>query len=167
MVADLPTCQQVNDLCIKPDQQEDPSDRPDITRSANTAFPWQHPPGSQSIHAFEVGPWRTCWQPEILPADTLIRFTEWSKLYGGLFTLKLGTATMVVITDRRIAKDLDKKANIYSQRPDSYVSHDLITKGNHLLVMHYGTDSILLAPTNCSDGGLQGTQATNGEHFVS
>ena len=45
---------------------------------------------------------------------------------------------MVVVTDRRIAKDLDRKANIYSQRPDSYVSHDLITKGNHLLVMHYG-----------------------------
>ena len=46
---------------------------------------------------------------------------------------------MAVITDRRIVKDtVDKKSNIYSHRPDSYVSHDLITKGNHLLVMFYG-----------------------------
>ncbi len=85
------------------------------------------------VHGEHAGNLRFCL------LTSLIRFTEWSKLYGGLFTLKLGTATMVVITDRRIAKDLDKKANIYSQRPDSYVSHDLITKGNHLLVMHYGT----------------------------
>lgn len=46
---------------------------------------------------------------------------------------------MAVITDRNIGKStLDKKANIYSHRPPSYVSHDLITKGNHLLVMFYG-----------------------------
>lgn len=46
---------------------------------------------------------------------------------------------MAVITDRRIVKSTaDKKSNIYSHRPPSYVSHDLITKGNHLLVMFYG-----------------------------
>lgn len=46
---------------------------------------------------------------------------------------------MAVITDRNVGKGtLDKKANIYSHRPTSYVSHDLITKGNHLLVMFYG-----------------------------
>ena len=73
---------------------------------------------------------------------------------------------MVVITDRRIAKDLDKKANIYSQRPPSYVSHDLITKGNHLLVMHYGKNSILPISAKGSDGDLRGIQETNGEHFV-
>lgn len=46
---------------------------------------------------------------------------------------------MAVITDRRILKStIDKKSSIYSHRPPSYVSHDLITKGNHLLVMFYG-----------------------------
>lgn len=33
---------------------------------------------------------------------------------------------------------IDKKSSIYSSRPASYVSHDLITRGNHLLVMSYG-----------------------------
>jgi cytochrome P450 len=67
------------------------------------------------------------------------RFTEWARQYGGLYTLKLGSATMAVITDRKLVKDTtEKKSNIYSHRPASYVSHDLITKGNHLLVMFYG-----------------------------
>ncbi|KAI8631789.1 cytochrome P450 [Xylariaceae sp. FL1651] len=70
---------------------------------------------------------------------THIKFTEWARKYGGLYTLKLGSATMAVITDRSIVKStVDKKSNIYSHRPPSYVSHDLITKGNHLLVMFYG-----------------------------
>lgn len=67
------------------------------------------------------------------------RFTEWARTYGGIFSLKLGPATAVVITDRRLAKELlDKKGNIYSARPQSYVANDLITGGDHLLVMQYG-----------------------------
>lgn len=53
--------------------------------------------------------------------------------------MKLGTGTAVVITDRRIIKELvDKKSAKYSNRPASYVSHDLMTSGDHLLVMQYG-----------------------------
>lgn len=33
---------------------------------------------------------------------------------------------------------IDKKSAIYSDRPSSYVSHDLITQGDHLLVMKNG-----------------------------
>lgn len=67
------------------------------------------------------------------------RFTAWVKEFGGLYSLKLGPATAVVLTDRRLVKELiDKKSSIYSNRPDSYVSHDLITRGDHLLVMNHG-----------------------------
>jgi cytochrome P450 len=60
-------------------------------------------------------------------------------VYGGIFTLKLGPALAAVITDRRLVKELvDKKSSVYSGRPHSYVSHELITKGDHLLVMKYG-----------------------------
>ena len=46
---------------------------------------------------------------------------------------------MAVLTDRRIVKEtVDKKSTLYNHRPPSFVSHDLITKGDHLLVMHYG-----------------------------
>ncbi|KAI9777088.1 MAG: hypothetical protein M1816_004914 [Peltula sp. TS41687] len=67
------------------------------------------------------------------------QFTEWAKKYGGIFSLKLGPGTAVVLTDRRLVKSLlDKKSSIYSNRPSSYVAFDLITKGDHLLVMNYG-----------------------------
>ncbi|KAI0395695.1 putative cytochrome P450 [Xylariaceae sp. FL0594] len=67
------------------------------------------------------------------------RFTEWSRTYGGLFMLRLGpSTTAAVITDRRLVKELvDKRSSIFSDRPASYVSHDLITRGDHLLVMRY------------------------------
>lgn len=56
-----------------------------------------------------------------------------------MYSLKLGTGTAVVITDRRLIKELiDKKSSKYSNRPPSYISHDLMTKGDHLLVMQYG-----------------------------
>lgn len=45
----------------------------------------------------------------------------------------------MVVTDRRLIKELvDKKSAKYSYRPQSYVSHDLMTSGDHLLVMQYG-----------------------------
>jgi cytochrome P450 len=66
------------------------------------------------------------------------RFTEWAREYGGLYSLKLGTSTAIVLTDPRLVKQLvDKKSSIYSSRPTSYVA-DLITGGDHLLVMKYG-----------------------------
>lgn len=68
-----------------------------------------------------------------------LRFTEWAKVYGGLYSLKLGTGTAIVVTDRRVIKELiDKRSAKYSNRPPSYVSHDLMTGGDHLLVMQYG-----------------------------
>ena len=51
----------------------------------------------------------------------------------------MGSATAVVITDGALVKSLiDKKGAIYNQRPLSYVSYDLITKGDHVLVMQGG-----------------------------
>ncbi|KAH8804413.1 putative cytochrome P450 [Xylogone sp. PMI_703] len=68
-----------------------------------------------------------------------LKFTEWAEKYGGLYSLKLGTGTAVVVTDRRLVKELiDKRSAKYSNRPYSYVSHDLMTGGDHLLVMQYG-----------------------------
>ncbi|PPJ49559.1 hypothetical protein CBER1_01956 [Cercospora berteroae] len=66
------------------------------------------------------------------------KFTEWARQYGGIYSLKLGTGTAVVITDRRLVKELvDKKSSKYSTRPDSYVAN-LISGGDHILLMKYG-----------------------------
>ena len=65
------------------------------------------------------------------------QFTQWAQQYGGIFSLKLGPGTAVVVTDRHLVKTLlDKKSLLYSERPTSFVS-DAITRGDHLLVMKY------------------------------
>ena len=63
------------------------------------------------------------------------RFTEWAKKYGGMYTLKLGTATAVVLTDRRIIKQLlEKRSAISSNRPPNEVGQK-IGEGDHILLM--------------------------------
>ena len=53
-----------------------------------------------------------------------------------MFSLKLGTTTAVVLTDRRIIKLLlDKKASITSNRPENEVSQ-MIGEGDHMLLMN-------------------------------
>ncbi|KAL4748420.1 hypothetical protein BDW72DRAFT_214807 [Aspergillus terricola var. indicus] len=67
-----------------------------------------------------------------------LKFTEWASQYGGLYSLKLGTGTAIVITEPRLVKEvIDRKSSKYSNRPDSFVAHT-ITGGSHLLVMQYG-----------------------------
>ncbi|KAG4422324.1 hypothetical protein IFR04_004476, partial [Cadophora malorum] len=64
-----------------------------------------------------------------------LKFTEWAKTCGGMFSLKLGTTTAVVLTDRRIIKQLlDKKPSTPSNRPKNEVSH-MIGEGDHMLLM--------------------------------
>ncbi|KIX96153.1 uncharacterized protein Z520_07931 [Fonsecaea multimorphosa CBS 102226] len=76
---------------------------------------------------------------QIPTKGSYLTFTEWSKTYGGIFSLKLGPGTAIVLTSRHLVKQLiDKKSNIYSDRPHSYVSHNLITGGDHVLIAHYG-----------------------------
>ncbi|KAH8195801.1 hypothetical protein TruAng_010044 [Truncatella angustata] len=67
-------------------------------------------------------------------------FTEWAKKYGGIYTLKRFTNTTLVVSDPYMIKELlDKKSSLYSHRPVSYVGQ-LITQGDHLLLMQYGED---------------------------
>lgn len=64
--------------------------------------------------------------------------TKWSKEYGGIFSLKRFNNTTLVISDWKYIKNLlDKKSTIYSSRPQSLVA-DLITRGDHVLMMQYG-----------------------------
>ncbi|KAK1808405.1 hypothetical protein LTR12_017238 [Friedmanniomyces endolithicus] len=66
------------------------------------------------------------------------QFTKWAQEYGGIYTLKLGTGTAAVITDRRLVKEtIDKRSSKYSERPKSHVAN-LISGGDHILLMDYG-----------------------------
>jgi cytochrome P450 len=67
-----------------------------------------------------------------------LRFTEWAKTYGEIFSLKVGHGTAIVITSPRLIKQLiDKKSSIYNYRPASLVGNGIIAHGDHLLLMQY------------------------------
>ncbi|KAL2862702.1 cytochrome P450 [Aspergillus lucknowensis] len=66
-----------------------------------------------------------------------LKFTEWARTYGGIYSLKLGTGTAILLTYRTLVKELiDRKSSKYSNRPTSFVAHT-ITGGSHLLAMQY------------------------------
>jgi len=66
------------------------------------------------------------WQP---------RFKEWAEQYGGVFSLKFGPGTMIVLADRKAIHELlDKRGNIYSERPFNYIA-SLVTHGDSFAFM--------------------------------
>jgi cytochrome P450 len=70
----------------------------------------------------------------------LLRFIEIAKEYGGIFSLKIGSNTLIILSDRRIIKEvLDKSSSVSSNRPNLSVAHT-ITGGDHLLFMDSGTE---------------------------
>lgn len=76
--------------------------------------------------------------PAIPRKGAHFQFTKWARQYGGIYSLKLGTGTAAVITDRRLVKELiDKRSSKYAERPKSYVAN-LISGGDHILLMQYG-----------------------------
>jgi hypothetical protein len=57
-------------------------------------------------------------------------------LYSPIYSLILGTRTYVVLSSDTAVKDLlDKRANIYSSRPDMYMGQDVASGGLRLVVM--------------------------------
>ncbi|KAJ7859327.1 cytochrome P450 [Mycena olivaceomarginata] len=67
------------------------------------------------------------------------KFTEWAKKYGGLFSLKIGNDTVVVLTDAAAVKELmDKRSSTTADRPPSYVG-ELITDGQHMALARFSS----------------------------
>ncbi|TVY56444.1 Cytochrome P450 monooxygenase patI [Lachnellula cervina] len=75
-----------------------------------------------------------------IPTTGLFKqFREWSKEYGSVFSLKLGSANIVVLCDRKaIHKLLVEKGANFSDRPESYVGH-LLTQGDHVALQQMDT----------------------------
>ncbi|KAJ7359900.1 cytochrome P450, partial [Mycena albidolilacea] len=65
------------------------------------------------------------------------KFTEWARKYGGLFSLKIGPDTVVVLTDAAAVKDLlDKRSSTTADRPPSYLG-ELVTNGLHMALARF------------------------------
>ncbi|GFN20990.1 hypothetical protein AtubIFM56815_011436 [Aspergillus tubingensis] len=77
-----------------------------------------------------------------------LKFTEWTRTYGGLYGFHIGPATAAVVTNRALVKELfDKRSALYSSRPTSHVGQNIITGGDHLLVMDYSDNWRLFRKT--------------------
>ena len=65
-----------------------------------------------------------------------IQFQIWAREYGPIFSLILGTTTLIVLSSDTAVKDLmDKRSAIYSDRQDSYVGQELCSGGLRFLMM--------------------------------
>lgn len=65
------------------------------------------------------------------------KFTEWARIYGGLYSLKMGSGTAIVITDMTIVKDLmDKLSQSTIDRPPIHVA-DRVAGGMNMVLARY------------------------------
>lgn len=84
-----------------------------------------------------------------------LTYLQWFKKYGSIFRVQFGKDILIMISDVNIARDLlDKRGNIYSDRPRMVMAGENVTKGMHLLLrpyneryrMHQRMEATLLSP---------------------
>jgi cytochrome P450 len=70
--------------------------------------------------------------------DIHLQLQKWAEQYGPIFSLIIGTKTLIVLSSPEVVKELlDRRSNIYSSRPDLYISQDLISGGYRMVLMKY------------------------------
>ncbi|KAK5162733.1 uncharacterized protein LTR77_011216 [Saxophila tyrrhenica] len=68
-----------------------------------------------------------------------IQLQKWADEYGPVYSLMLGTKTMIVLSSDVAVKDiLDRRSGDYSDRPDMYIGQTIASGGMRLVVMRYG-----------------------------
>lgn len=71
-----------------------------------------------------------------------LQFKKWADEYGPIYSLILGSSVMIVLNSDKAIKDLlDKRSNIYSDRPAMFIGQRLLSDGCRMLLMvcgHHG-----------------------------
>ncbi|KAJ2905584.1 cytochrome P450 oxidoreductase [Zalerion maritima] len=68
-----------------------------------------------------------------------LQFEKWAREYGPIYSLMLGTRTMIVLSSDTAVKDvLTTRSGIYSDRPDMFIGQKIASGGLRLVVMRYG-----------------------------
>ncbi|RAH78914.1 cytochrome P450 [Aspergillus japonicus CBS 114.51] len=68
-----------------------------------------------------------------------LQFEKWSRDYGPIYSLVLGTRPVIVLNSAQAVKDLlDRRGAIYSSRPESYMAQDVLSGGLRVLFMDDG-----------------------------
>jgi hypothetical protein len=64
------------------------------------------------------------------------QFQKWANEYGPIYSLIIGNQTLVVLSsDYDIKELLVRRGSNYSSRPDSYLSHDILSGGLRVVFM--------------------------------
>lgn len=72
--------------------------------------------------------------------DAHLQYQKWAQEYGPIYSLILGTTTLIVISDGNTVKELlDKKSANFSDRMDMYIGQTVCSGGMRLLMMRYGS----------------------------
>ncbi|EEA23338.1 hypothetical protein TMatcc_002194 [Talaromyces marneffei ATCC 18224] len=67
-----------------------------------------------------------------------VTYQRWIKQYGPIISAQFGSNTVIFIGDATIARSLlDKRGDIYSDRPRMVMAGENLTKGIHLLLRRY------------------------------
>lgn len=68
--------------------------------------------------------------------DAHLQFEKWARQYGPVYSLILGSKTLVVLSSDKAVKDLlDKRSGVYSHRQDMYIGQTLCSGGLRVLMM--------------------------------
>ncbi|OQV00131.1 hypothetical protein CLAIMM_05669 [Cladophialophora immunda] len=81
-----------------------------------------------------------------IPRDrAYLKFAEWAKQYGGLYSVKFATKYAFVLTDRRLVKELmDKKSSVSSNRPYS-IMEKILYEHDEILLMQASNPQFRIA----------------------
>ncbi|KAK3329159.1 cytochrome P450 [Apodospora peruviana] len=70
--------------------------------------------------------------------DAHLQFERWAREYGPVYSLILGTKTMIVLSSDKAVKELlDKKSGLYSHRQEMYIGQELCSGDLRILMMGY------------------------------
>ena len=70
-----------------------------------------------------------------------IKFQEWSRIYGPIYTIWLGRRPTIIISDPIVAVELlEKRSNKYSSRPRFVVMGEIYWENASILVQQYGKE---------------------------
>lgn len=68
--------------------------------------------------------------------DVHLQFAKWAREYGPIYSLILGTKTLIVLsTDEAVKELLDRRSNLYSHRQEMYIGQTLCSGDLRLLMM--------------------------------
>ncbi|KAF9263808.1 cytochrome P450 [Marasmius fiardii PR-910] len=78
---------------------------------------------------------------DIFPKEfAYLKLTQWARLWGGIYSLKLGPATAIVISDVAAIKELmDKRSQTTSDRPPNFIA-DSVAGGKNMVLARYTDD---------------------------